>query len=239
MTTWFRDIGWWRQEEAYRIFNIYRQDRTEKNLNAAIEAALPVIRVVYATQHLNLDSSYDLDDLVSAAALTLCKAMPKIALKSTEQIGSHQQYMRYLFTCVLNAFFKELNIIQNKPNRIKRKAATEHPHTTTPDRTASVNNVELKLFLQTIPGTLLELASTKIRFTDHRILICKYILKQLIEGREVSRALLQTMGCHNRDFFVEYCNFILMEAFKELKQDVNQSGYTDPPVLELGVCIEA
>lgn len=220
---WFSDIGWWEQKTAYQLFEIYRVQQTEQNLNAAIEAALPIIRVVFSVQSWTLDSSCSADDLISAAAETICRAMPKMGKKSHEQIGSDKQYMRYLFTCVLNAFYREFNILQHKPNRVKHKLHLESStKLAVPDE---IRVLEAQIFVRTLPQQMLTTAVKLVRFPveDKRRNICNYILKQLIEGREISNALLQTIQCTNREFFIDYCQMILTLAFVQLRREIRAS----------------
>jgi hypothetical protein len=225
MSTWFNDIGWWCQEEAYNIFDIYRKQQNKANLDAAIEAALPIIRVVYSTQKIKLDSVCDMDDLVSAAALTICKALPKMACKTEEQIGTHKQYMRYLFTCVQNAFYRELNIIQKKPARIKKRIFSESSAASEQSRSDTLRSVELQILITSLPQHLHYRSLEAVRFKDKDLKVCSYILQQLVCGREVSGSILQTLGCTNKDFFIEYCRVVLFDTFCKVKEEIAREDF--------------
>ena len=224
MSSWWKDLGWWNQEEAYQAFDRYRREPTQENHDAAVKAALPLIRVVRSTQHLTLETSVDLDDLVSSAALTICKAMPKMAVKNEEQIGNNKQYMRYLFTCVLNAFYRELTIIQQRPNKIKARILSEHAYTHLRNP-RDLRTVELQTYIGALPQHLYKQAEKMIRFSGERFMICSYILKQLIEDREISTPFLQSLGCTNKEFYTEYSKLLLKRSFLNIRKEVHQGLY--------------
>ena len=226
MSSWFRDMGWWRQEEAYQAFDSYRSNPTEENRNAAVVAALPLIRVVRSTQHFDLDTTSDLDDLVSAAAETICKALPKMADKNKEQIGNNKQFMRYLFTCVLNAFYRELTVIQHRPTKIKNRLIAEQDSVLQKQATGNLRKVELQVFINGLPKYLRTVAEGLIRFDGANYDVCSYIIKQLVEEREISSLLLQTMGCTDKEFFVDYSKYVLQRSYMLVREEVNRTLFS-------------
>ena len=102
---WFTDLGWWDQHAAYAAFDSYRTNPTPDQFEEAITLSLPIIRVVYSTQKFKVSYAGDEDDLISHAALTITKALPKMIEKPVEKLDNDKKYMRYLFTCVINAFY--------------------------------------------------------------------------------------------------------------------------------------
>lgn len=216
MSGWFNSLGWWDQDEAYRVFDKYRENPTELNLNEAICTAIPIIRVVYSAKNLTIPHTGDEDDLISSAALTISKALPKIAKKPISQIGNDKQYMRYLFTCVVNAFYRELEILHGKSTKVQQNIE-ENNHTTLSK--PRLQSVEAGLTLDRLPDLLIERAIEQIRFRDERQQICVYIIHQLVNGREVSKFILGDAYNSNKDFFIGYCAHLIRLAFKELRND--------------------
>jgi len=214
---WFSTLGWWKQQDAYAAFDAYRADPTPTKLDEAIVLALPIIRVVYSTQKFKVTYMGDEDDLISHAAYTITKAIPKMATKDIVKLDSHQKYMRYLFTCVVNAFYREYDVLHGKHNKLQNRIIEMHNE---PD-TSTVQNiyvVEAELTLQRIPKQLFGIAVQYIRFEGKLRRICVYILAQMIQGREIAKSVLQLMGCDNRNFLVQYCTFILTQAFVLLRE---------------------
>ena len=147
---WFTSLGWWKQHEAYAAFDAYRGDPTPERLDLAITMALPIIRVVYSTQKFKVTYMGDEDDLVSHAAYTITKALPKMAEKEHHKLGDHKKYMRYLFTCVVNAFYREYEVLHGKPNKLEKRITEMHTEPTE----STVHNiyaVEAELTLKRIP----------------------------------------------------------------------------------------
>jgi hypothetical protein len=214
---WFNTLGWWEQEEAYAAFDTYRANPTNELLDEAIVLALPIIRVVYSTQKFKVTYMGDEDDLISHAAYTITKAIPKMADKEIEKLNTHQKDMRYLFTCVVNAFYREYDVLHGKHNKLEDRIKATH---TEPD-TSTVQNiyeVEAELTLKRIPKQLFSIAISYIRFEGKLRRVCVYILAQMIQGREIAKSVLQLMGCDNRNFMVQYCTFILTRAFLLLRE---------------------
>lgn len=214
---WFSSLGWWKQHDAYAAFDAYRADPTREGLNTAIELALPIIRVVYSTQKFKVTYMGDEDDLISHAAFTITKALPKMAAKDIIKLDNDKKYMRYLFTCVVNAFYREYDVLHGKPNKLQTRITETHvePSVST---IGNIYAVEAELTLAQIPKQLYALAIQYIRFDGYLRRICLYILAQMITGREIAKSVLQLMGCTNRNFYIQYCKFILTQAFTLLRQ---------------------
>jgi hypothetical protein len=213
---WFSSLGWWKQKDAYAAFDAYRADQTDAKLDEAIVLALPIIRVVYSTQKFKVTYMGDEDDLISHAAYTITKAIPKMADKEIEKLNSHQKYMRYLFTCVVNAFYREYDVLHGKHNKLQKRITEMH----TEPETSTVQNiyeVEAELTLKRLPKQLFGIAVSYVRFEGKMRRVCVYILAQMIQGREIAKSVLQLMGCSNRNFMMEYCTFILTQAFLVLR----------------------
>lgn len=213
---WFASLGWWDQHAAYEKFDEYRNNPVNGNLNHAIESALPIIRVVFSTKKVKVTRAGDEDDLISSAAFTLTKALPKIAQKPVEKIGNDKQYMRYLFTCVINSFYRELEVLHGKPNKIQRRITEEKRY---PKVKSKVAEVEASMMLERFPNFLFEQARTQIRFTDERkIQACEYVLRQLIAGREVAKSVLSMLGCSDKEFYTRYCAGLLKAVFRDIRR---------------------
>lgn len=217
MASWFTTLGRWEQDKAYAAFDLYRDDPTEQNYSDAVVLAIAIIRVVIATQKFKINYGGDEDDLIAHAAFIITKALPKMARKPKEKLDNDKKYMRYLFTCVVNAFAREYSILHGKHNRLQKKI---NDHSEPPTQRTAIKNVrrlEAQMTLKQLPQHLFEHSLTIIRFTGNERNICAYIIRQLIDEREVSKSVLQLMGCKNRDFFITYCNNLLYRAFIGLK----------------------
>jgi len=218
MSSWFTTLGYWRQEQAYDAFDDYRSDPTPEKFDTAVVLAIPIIRIVTSTQKFKISYGGDEEDLVSHAALTITKALPKMILKKKEKLDDDKKYMRYLFTCVINAFYREYDILHGKHNKLQRKLNERHEDS--PTYRSSVNNVkhiEAIMTLKRLPQQLYNLSVSMIRFTGSNHKVCAYILRQILEGREISKSVLHLMGCSDRAFFVSYCANLLYRAFIQLK----------------------
>jgi len=215
---WFADLGWWDQHAAYAAFNAYRSDPTDQLFTEAITLSLPIIRVVYSTQKFKVSYAGDEDDLISHAALTITKALPKMIEKPVEKLDNDKKYMRYLFTCVINAFYREYDILHGKQNKLTKKIIEKHDPEDMYKEAVGVKALEADLTLQRIPQQLLDYAMECVRFEGSSRKICKYILEQMIDGREIAKSVLQLMGCKNRHFFIHYCESILFQAFLLLRR---------------------
>lgn len=121
MSSWFNTLGWWDQKEAYAAFDRYRSNPTQETFDEAVTKGIPIIRVVISTQKFKLAYGGDEEDLVSHAALTITKALPKMIKKDKIKLDDDKKYMRYLFTCVVNAFYREYDILHGKHNKLQRK----------------------------------------------------------------------------------------------------------------------
>jgi hypothetical protein len=215
---WFASLGWWEQKKAYEAFNLYRLEPTPEHYDDAVNKALPIIRVVYSTQKFKVTYGGDEDDLIAHAALTITKALPKMIKKPTHKLDDDKKYMRYLFTCVINAFYREYDILHGKHNKLQRKL-TEHSERATANTTSrNFKQVEAEMTLKHLPQQLYALAEDMIRFTGQDRQICVYIINQLIEGREVAKSVLQLTGCRDRNFFISYCEGLLLQAFIQLRR---------------------
>ena len=215
---WFADLGWWDQHAAYAAFDSYRADPTLDQFDNAITLSLPIIRVVYSTQKFKVSYAGDEDDLISHAALTITKALPKMIEKPVEKLDNDKKYMRYLFTCVINAFYREYDILHGKQNKLTRKILEEQEPEETYAEAHNVKALEASLTLKRIPQQLLTFAMECVRFEGGSRKICKYILEQMIDGREIAKSVLQLMGCKDRHFFIHYCESILLQAFLLLRK---------------------
>ena len=217
-STWFNSLGWWDQKAAHAAFVLYRNDPNELTLNTAIELALPIIRVVYSTQKFKVTYAGDEDDLISHAAYTITRAIPKMAEKPVEKLDDDMKYMRYLFTCVVNAFYREYDILRGRHNKLQRRISEESSDPT--DSTVkNIYAVEADLTLRSLPKLLYAIAVDNIRFSGNDRRVCLYILAQLITGREIAKSVLQIMGCTDRAFFLQYCQYVLHKAFFVMREN--------------------
>jgi hypothetical protein len=214
MPGWFHFIQWWDQKSAYEAFDKYRNELTKGCLDDAIERALPVIRVVFSTQKVKINRSGDEEDLIAAAALTIVKAIPKMAKKSVEKIGNDKQYLNYLFTCVVNAFYREIEVLYGKQNKLNRKLGDL---VKSPMLKTKLPHVEAKILLAKLPEFLFEKSMSNCRFSNSKRKICEYILKQVLWGREVSKPVLSMLGCEDQKFYVQYCLYLLSTALRQLR----------------------
>ncbi len=217
-TGWFGSLGWWEQQKAYDAFDLYREEPTEFHLEDAIRFALPVIRVVYSTQKFKVSYAGDEDDLISHAAFTISKAIPKMSEKPREKLDNDKKYMRYLFTCVVNAFYREYDVLHGKANKLQKKIDEHRPklHGNYGEKTHQA--LEAELTLQRLPAQLLSYAMDCVRFGGKQRRVCAYMLTQMIMGREIAKSVLHLMGCNNRPFFEQYCDTVLLRAFFLLRQ---------------------
>jgi hypothetical protein len=230
---WFNSLGWWKQEEAYAAFDLYRTDPTDFNYDDAVNKALPIIRVVYSTQKFKVNYAGDEDDLISHAALTITKALPKMITKPVHKLDNDKKYMRYLFTCVINAFYREYDILHGKHNKLQRKL-NEHSEQPAPEGAVkNFRKLEAEMTLKHLPQQLYDIAIDMVRFEEDEKKICVYILNQIIEGREVAKSVLQLIGCKDRNFFIGYCQSLLFQAFIQLRKSRAEEtadylgGYTE------------
>jgi len=218
-TGWFSSLGWWDQYAAYDAFDIYRAEPTRSHLDIAIQLALPIIRVVYSTQKFKITYSGDEDDFISHAAYTITKAIPKMSQKPREKLDNDKKYMRYLFTCVVNAFYREYDILHGKHNKLQRRVTEYRPNLQPSSRGEKTHqSLEAELTLRRLPGQLFIIAVDAIRFEGKPKRICEYILGQMIHDREIAKSVLQLMGCKDRLFYEQYCNSVLFHAFLTLRQ---------------------
>ena len=214
---WFASLGWWKQDDAYLAFDAYRSNPTDATFEHAVNLALPVIRVVYSTQKYKVAYGGDADDIVSHAALTITKALPKMITKPIEKLDNGKKYMRYLFTCVINAFYREYDILHGKHNKLQRKIVEQAEKPSQLSTTENFRQLEAGMALKRLPKELYDSAMYLMRFEDKERQICVYILNQLIEGREVAKSVLQLMGCKDRNFFIGYCQSLLFQSFLQLR----------------------
>jgi len=216
--TWFNSLGWWDQKKAFADFVTYREEDTLENFHTAVESAIAVIRVVYSTHKLKAIHPGDEEDLISAAAMTITKALPKMRLKPIEKLDDDKKYMRYLFTCVLNAFYREFDSLYGKMNKIYKKLHDIDPEYN--PQTPKTNQVMAKLLLEQIPTQLLEEAMFLVRFKGSHRNVCEYILEQKISGREIAKSIVQLLGCTDKkQFFIQYCGHLLSVAFANMKEE--------------------
>lgn len=231
MSSWFTTLGYWEQHGAYAAFDKYREDPSESNYHDAVVQAISIIRVVISTQKFKISYGGDEEDLVSHAALTITKALPKMIKKPKEKLDNDKKYMRYLFTCVVNAFYREYDILHGKHNKLQRKINDNADKLISKPNTKNLAHLEVSLTLSGLPSQLYALSLEMVRFEeeegDYRI--CAYILQQLMDGREISKAVLHLMGCKDRPFFIKYCNNLLYRAFLELKDvvDTEEAEYSN------------
>jgi hypothetical protein len=218
MSSWFTSLGWWKQEDAYDAFNLYRLEPTPEHYDDAVNKALPIIRVVISTQKFKITYKGDEDDLIAHAALTIAKAIPKMIKKPKHKLDNHKKYMRYLFTCVVNAFYREYAILHGKHNKLQRKLVDHAEKATSKTTGQNLKRVEAEMVLKQLPQQLYDAAIDMVRFEDEERQMCIYILNQLIEGREVAKSVLQLIGCKDRNFFVTYCENLLFQAFIHLRR---------------------
>jgi hypothetical protein len=214
---WFDSLKWWEQDVAYAAFDRYREDPSDENFDDVINKTLPVIRVVYATQKFRPIEG-DEDDLIAHAALTITKALPKMRLKSTQELGNDKQYVRYLFTCVSHAFYREFEVLHGKSNKLYHRLCEYNDSVPTYTSPTNVKALEAELTLQHVPEVMFSLAMECVRFEGQERKICQYMLNQLLSGREIAKSVLQLMGCKDRTFFDMYCNAVLLQAFFLLRQ---------------------
>jgi hypothetical protein len=218
VASWFNSLGWWNQVDAYNSFDAYRQDATQEKLDIAIVDALPVIRVVYSTQKFRVSYQGDEDDFISHAALTITKAIPKMILKPVEKLDNDKKYMRYLFTCVVNAFYREYDILHGKHNKLQRKLNEQRSPLPSYTPAKNIYSLEAEWTLRKLPEQLYDVAVEQVRFTGKDKQACSYILTQTINEREIAKSILQLLGCKDRFFFINYCNSILFKAFCLIRQ---------------------
>lgn len=221
---WFSSLKYWRQHEAYAAFDRYRDSPdNEEYYKEAVELAIPLIRVVHSTGKVTITNDGDEDDFIAHAAYTISKAIPKMAKKPREKLDDDKKFMRYLFTCIVNAFFREYDVLHGKQNKLVRKI--EEQHNKNPDKKnpeapgQSISALEARMTLRRIPPALVEIAMDWVRFEGRDRKVCQYILNQRVNGREVAKSVLQLMGCRNRQFFVEYCDSLLFQAFILLRRN--------------------
>lgn len=216
---WFASLGYWHQKTAYSAFDAYRTDPNRETFETAVNLALPVIRVVISTKKFNINYNGDTDDLIAHAALTITKALPKMIKKPVAKLDDDKKYMRYLFTCVINAFIRENDILHVKHNRLQTRIVEEAERPSQLSTTENFRQLEAGMALKQLPTDLYDIALDLIRFEDQERQICIYILNQLIEGREVAKSVLQLMGCKDRNFFIGYCQSVLFQAFVQLRKN--------------------
>lgn len=216
---WFGSLGWWEQQAAYDAFDLYRNNPTDFNYDDAVNKALPIIRVVYSTQKFKINYGGDEDDLISHAALTITKALPKMITKPVHKLDNDKKYMRYLFTCVINAFYREYDILHGKHNKLQRKLNEQAESSSQQGSANNFHSLEAKMTLKHLPKQLYNIAIEMVRFEDQEEKICVYILNQIIEGREVAKSVLQLIGCKDRNFFIGYCRSLLFQAFIQLRKN--------------------
>lgn len=217
MSGWFNSLGYWDQIEAYLVFDTYRDNPARDNFEWAVEEALSVIRVVYSTQKFKVAYAGDEDDLVAHAALTITKALPKMIAKPRETLDNDKKYMRYLFSCVINAFYRENDILHKKQNKLQRKIVETAERPSQLSTTENFRQLEAGMALKRLPAELYDVAEELMRFEGKDRQICTYILQQLIDGREVAKSVLQLMGCKDRNFFIGYCQSLLFQSFIYLR----------------------
>ena len=218
---WFSTLGWWDQISAYNDFDTYRSNKVNGNLNTAIESALPIIRVVFSTNKIRVNSG-DEDDLISSAALTIAKAIPKMATKPVEKLDNDKKYMRYLFTCVINAFLRELDVLHGKQNKVKNKIQEKKVED---HGSSKVSALETSMVLRRLPDILLQMACERIRFIEgDKRNVCEYVLKQLIYNREIAKSVLNMFHCVDKDFYTRYCSQLLVTTFKDIQAKGAENG---------------
>lgn len=219
MSGWFSTLGWWNQKEAYTSFNTYRENPTHENFQIAVEQAIPIIRVVISTQKFKIFFG-DEEDFISHAALIITKALPKMIKKPVKKLDDDKKYMRYLFTCVINAFSREYTILYGKQNKLQKKINNNRSKVA-PKTVDHIGRLEADMILQKLPQQLYNHALFLVRFDGAEKNICAYILQQIMNNREISKSVLHLMGCVNRPFFISYCNNILYRAFLDLRDLAN------------------
>jgi hypothetical protein len=141
-----------------------------------------------------------------------------MAKKPYEKLDDDKKYLRYLFTCVVNAFYREYDILRGRHNKLQRKI-TEEGTDPSESTIQNIRNVEASLTLQSLPKLLYAIAVDNIRFSGKYRRICLYILAQLITGREIAKSVLQLMGCTERSFFIQYCHQVLHRSFAILREN--------------------
>jgi len=230
--TWFNSLGWWDQKKAFADFVTYREEDTLENFHTAVESAIAVIRVVYSTHKLKAIHQGDEEDLISAAAMTITKALPKMRLKPVEKLDDDKKYMRYLFTCVLNAFYREFDSLYGKMNKIYKKL--HDSDFTHGDQQKKIKQVISRLLLEKLPEQLLEEAVDNIRFSGNKKNVCVYILEQRVAGREIAKSIIHLLGCTaKKQFFVYYCNYLLGQSFLTLKEvNMLEDNFSMPDLAE-------
>lgn len=246
---WFASLGYWKQEEAYSAFDLYRDNPNDEAIYLdAVEKAIPLIRVVYSTQKFKVTYDGDEDDFIAHAAYTITKAIPKMIEKPKEKLDNDKKYMRYLFTCVINAFYREYDVLHGKQNKLMRKIDETSPSETTASSPNNIMALEAELTLKRIPPVLVEIAMESVRFEGTSRKICQYILNQRVNGREVAKSVLQLMGCKDRNFFMRYCDSVLLRSFlvlrskKSLLEDLRFEGLSSldetEEMFDLGMFLE-
>lgn len=226
---WFRSIGWWDQEKAYEAFDVYRDDPSDTNFERVVELTLPIIRVVYSTKKVRVNYEGDEDDFIAAAALTITKALPKMRTKAKKTLDNDKKYMRYLFTCVNNSFFREYDVLHGKSNRLQAKLDKTGKQLSPNIGEQSFRSTEARLLLSKIPTVLYITAMELVRFdegsTEYNI--CQYIIRQRITGREISKQVLRLLTCKNKKFFNDYCTYVIQRAFFMIKDKGNMLNLED------------
>ena len=224
---WFKDLGWWDQKKAYGDYLEYRNNPTEENREKSIVSALSIIRVVYSSQKIKINKLSDEDDLISSAALTITKAIPKMIEKPLEKMDDDKKFTRYLFTCVINAFYREFDVLHGKSYRLQKKIDEESPPIKKITR-SSIPQIEANMTLDKFPEYFLNRASKEIRFSnDKEKKICMYILRQKIYGRDTSKAILQMLGCKTTSFYTKYIDFIIKKVFSFMHGSYTSDEFYD------------
>jgi len=219
INVWFNSLGWWDQEKAFKDFVAYRNEDTAENYHKAVESAIAIIRVVYSTHKLKSLRPGDEEDLISNAAMTITKALPRMRVKPVEKLDNDKKYMRYLFTCVLNAFYREFDALYGRMGKVYKKLhEREIVHDIQPSR---IKQVVVGMILEKLPQQLLDEAKHLVRFSGKNRSVCNYILSQQIAEREVAKSVIQLLGCMSKkNFFVDYCTYTLQQAFLNLQRDL-------------------
>ncbi len=224
---WFATLGYWKQDEAYAAFDLYRENpESEELYQDAVTKAIPLIRVVFSTQKFKVNYVGDEDDFISHAAFTITKAIPKMITKPKEKLDNDKKYMRYLFTCVINAFYREYDVLHGKQNKLFRKLnAHKSSDEVVTNSDQNISSLEAGLTLKRIPPVLVDIAMDSVRFEGTDRKVCQYILNQRVNGREVAKSVLQLMGCKERNFFMSYCDSVLLRSFLIFR--ANKSFFED------------
>ncbi len=225
--SWFDDLGWWKQNEAYETFLSYRELDNKQTYEECVLATIPIIRVVASSSSVKLVADADSDDLISAAIETILKALPKMRVKPIENLNTPGKYMRYLYTCVTNAFYKELTSLYGKDHRVKQ--ALQDKQKLYPLAVASHAKVTPQVFLAELPQRLLDISEKNIRFMDADKVACVYALEQKLNDREISSRVLKLLGTDiPRKFLSKYCSYLVQDALEVLKMEEQMNEYVDP-----------